>query len=244
MDDLLWLLIGLAGGLLLATALPEMVTASRSTRARRHLIVIAAGVVGAMVVARVVAMTLPLAGSDRLTTAAAALAGALWVSGIVGVALARRRRGEDGAADVTAQTPRPVATDMPAYDATRQAMVDGLTEDATAHDAGRYEEVGRRFAAARGSIPGETARATKLHTALRFWRGWMLARDARWPTLDVPGGIAMSEWPQLARSIASDLALDRELSNPRVRDRFATLPAAPAAPEDQRTNAGAVWSHT
>ena len=244
MDDLLWLLIGLAGGVLLATALPETAAASRSVRARRHLLVIAAGAAGAILVARVVAMTMLPAGSDRLTTAAAALAGALWVSGLVGVTLARRRRGEDSPSDVTAQTPRPVATNMPAYDATRLAMVDGLTEDATAHDAGRYEEVGRRFASARGSIPDDTARTTKLHTALRFWRGWMLARDARWPTLDVPGGIAMSEWPQLARSIASDLALDRELSSPRVRDRFATLPAAPATPEDQRANAGAVWSHT
>lgn len=244
MNDLLWLLIGLGGGVLLAIALPGTATVTRSVMANRRLGVIAGGGIGAVLVARGLVMAMPSTETEGLTTAAAALAGALWVSGIVGITLVRRRHGEDLGIDLnTPATTRPA--DMPAYDATRQAIVDGLTEDATAHDACRYEEVGRRFAAVRGRIPDDTAQTTKLHTALRFWRGWIQARDARWPGLDVPGGIGIAEWPQLARTIASDLALDSEVSSPRVRDRFgSTVQPLQPLPDDQPATTTAVWSHT
>ena len=68
----------------------------------------------------------------------------------------------------------------------------------------------------------------------------MQARDASWPTFEDPSEIRVAEWPQLARTIASDLALDRELSSPRIRGRFAeaglsTLPP----PNDWRASTGA-----
>jgi hypothetical protein len=228
MDDLLWLLIGLGGGVLIAVAVPAPAptSATRSSMARRRLAVIGAGGVGALLAPRGLVMAMPLLVTDRLTTAAAALAGALWVAWTVGITLARYRPGDDRLLAPNVAPLRRAHADMPAYDATRQAMVDGLTEDAIAHDAGRYNEVGRRFAAVRGAIPDDTAQTTKLHVALRFWHSWMLARDRHWPVLDVPGGIDVAEWPLLARTIASDLALDRELSSPRVRDRFgATVPS-------------------
>lgn len=238
MDDVLWLLIGLGGGLLMAAALPRGAMRGRSADLHRQLVVIAAGGIGAVLIARALVVAMPATETDSLTTSTAALAGALWIAALVGITLARRRRGDDTDVAMAAHAIAAAPMHVLAYDAARQAIVDGLTEDASAHDAGRYAEVGRRFSAVRRSIPGDSARTSKLHTALRFWGGWMQARDARWSALDVPGGVGVAEWPALARTIASDLALDRELSSPRVRDRFAQAGSSHApAPNAPRATA-------
>ena len=232
MDDALGLLIGLAGGLLLALALPRAALVSAAMTVQRRIVVTATGGIGGVLAARALVLLDPRTASDSLTTATAALAGALWLAGAVGITLARRRRGDDADADLRAATLQRARMRGPTYDATRQAMVDGLTGDATEHDAGRYAEVGRQFASVRRGMPDEGAETIKLHTALRFWRGWMQARDASWPTYEDPGEIGVAEWPQLARTIASDLALDRELSSPRIRGRFAEARLSPPPPSD------------
>jgi len=168
----------------------------------------------------------PALRGDRLTTAVAALAGALWLSWTTNVFTARRRRGDGvgtlGPSDARASR----RMEMPAYDAARQALVDGLTDDASAHDAGRYAEVGWRFTAIRDAVARQDASvAGRLHVALCFWRGWMQARDRRWQAPSADGGIATADWPRLARRIASDLALDRDVSDPTVRRHFAPATA-------------------
>jgi hypothetical protein len=232
MDDALGLLIGLAGGLLLAVAFPRAAMASAARSVQRQVIVTLTGGIGGVLAARALVLLDPRTASDSLTTAAAALAGALWVAGAVGITLARRRHGDDEDADMLAHAIARAPLRGPTYDATRQAMVDGLTDDATKHDAGRYAEVGRQFASVWRLMPDDCAETTKLYTALRFWRGWMQARDASWPTYEDPGDIGVAEWPQLARTIASDLALDRELSSPRIRGRFAQAGLSPLPPSD------------
>jgi hypothetical protein len=104
------------------------------------------------------------------------------------------------------------------YTAARDALVTHLREDAAAHEAGRVDAVGRRFDAVVRDFPrGSEPELTKLRIALTFWDGWIEARNGGWPgSID----IAKSEWPQLARVIADDLAGDREISDPRVRARF------------------------
>jgi hypothetical protein len=104
------------------------------------------------------------------------------------------------------------------YGEARDALVMHLREDAAAHEAGRVDAVGRRFDAVERALPrGSAPELTKLRIALTFWDGWIDARNGGWPSsID----IARTEWPELARRIASDLAADREITDPRVLVRF------------------------
>jgi hypothetical protein len=221
MDVLLWILIGLAAGLGLGATSSRSGTEQLSEMAGRRIGGMIAGVIGSLAGGYGLLLLRPALRGDGLTTSLAAFAGALWVSWTTHVFATRRRHGEGvGAVDDGSNARASRNMDMPAYDAARQALVDGLTEDASAHDAGRYAEVGWRFASIRDAVARQDASAvSRLHVALSFWRGWMQARDGRWP---VPGaGIAAADWPRLARRIASDLALDRDVSDPMVRTHFA-----------------------
>ena len=103
------------------------------------------------------------------------------------------------------------------YEVSRDALVAELRRDAQAHEAGSYDEIGRRFDAVERHFPHGTApELGRLHIALTFWDGWVDARNHGWPR----GPIAESDWPALARRIATDLAADREISDPTVLARF------------------------
>jgi hypothetical protein len=107
---------------------------------------------------------------------------------------------------------------MLTYGAARVALVEHLRTDATAHEAERYDEVGRRYDAVEREVPrGQAPELTKLYVALTFWDGWIDARNRGWPS---GGSIGKAEWPLLARRIAADLASDREITDPRVCARF------------------------
>lgn len=106
---------------------------------------------------------------------------------------------------------------MMTYAEARDTLVMQLLQDATAHEAGEYDAVGRRFDAVEHRFPTGTApELGKLHIALTFWDGWVHARNHGWP----PGPIAESEWPQLARSVAADLQADRDLTDEKVLRHF------------------------
>lgn len=120
------------------------------------------------------------------------------------------------------------------YAEARDALVSHLREDADAHEARRYDAIARRFDWLEHRFPRGTApELGRLHIALTFWDGWAHARNHGWP----PGPIAESEWPSLARAVASDLAADREIadeavlrnfdlvSNPRLNERVQILAA-------------------
>jgi hypothetical protein len=106
---------------------------------------------------------------------------------------------------------------MVKYAITRDSIVGGLLSDAAAHEAGRFDEIGRRFDGIDAALR-ENGALTRLRTALAFWGGWIDARDRGWQPLD--GTIPKGEWPMLARRIASDLAQDQEISDRRVGARF------------------------
>ena len=110
------------------------------------------------------------------------------------------------------------ATSAVAYATVRAALVQHLLEDATAHEAGRVDAVGRRFDATERSLPrGGAPELTTLRIALTFWDAWIDARNAGWPSSE---GIPQAEWPRLARRIASDLANDRRIMDSLVLTRF------------------------
>ena len=103
------------------------------------------------------------------------------------------------------------------YAASRDELVTQLRHDATAHEAGAYDEVGRRFDAVERHLPhGTSPELGRLHLALTFWDGWVDARNHGWPR----GPIALEQWPALARRVADDLAADREISDATVLARF------------------------
>lgn len=103
------------------------------------------------------------------------------------------------------------------YMEARDSLVLNLRLDADAHEAGQYDAVGRRFDWLEHRFPRGTARElNKLHIALTFWDGWVHSRNHGWP----PGPIALADWPQLARSVAADLAADHEISEAKVLENF------------------------
>jgi len=129
----------------------------------------------------------------------------------------RANAGRDGLARAPA-TPLTSEGPMLSYGTARNSLVGELLKDAAAHEAGHYDEIGRRFDRIEREIPRGAARQiTRLRVALSFWDGWIDARDRRWQD---GGNIDKGEWPMLARRIASDLAQDHEISDARVGARF------------------------
>jgi hypothetical protein len=236
MDMLLGILVGLGAGLAVAALTPEMHLHSPTDSAWRRIRAMAAGLVGAVAAEYGLVLLVPSLRTDGLTTALAALAGGLWLAGIVEVFSSRRRRGEHTMTVAPAPSDARNAIEMPAYDAARQALVAGLIEDARAHEAGRYAEIGRQLPSIRETVSRQDASwNSRLQLALRFWRGWTEARNELWQGTDSGKPITMAEWPRFARVIASDLALDRDTSDPIIVTRFAyttpwpTAEAVPAA---------------
>lgn len=222
MGLLLWILIGLGAGLVIAALAPVDASPSRSASAGRWLRNGIGGLVGAVAAGYALRYFNAHAAADGLTSSVASLAGGLWIAAIVEAFASPRRA--DSRHDVIAvrapDVPDPI--DMPAYDAARQALVAGLLEDAAAHDAGRYGEIGRQLPAIRDSVAREDpSRNDRLRLALQFWNGWTDARNRHWPTGDTTPPIGQSDWPRLARVLASDLAVDRDVTDPVITHRFA-----------------------
>jgi len=94
MDVMLWILVGLAGGLAVAALAPETGPPTRSATARRGVRNMAAGLVGAVAAGYALVLADEALRADRLTAGLGALAGALWFAGIAEVYASRRRRGE------------------------------------------------------------------------------------------------------------------------------------------------------
>lgn len=106
---------------------------------------------------------------------------------------------------------------MMTYSEARDSLVSNLRLDADAHEAGQYDAVGRRFDWLEHRFPRGTApELGRLHVALTFWDGWIHARNHGWP----PGPISREAWPGLARSVADDLAADRDIDDSTVLDNF------------------------
>ena len=221
MDLLLWILVGLTAGLAVGLVTPAMGPPSRSDSARRRVRAMAAGGAGAVAAGYGMYLVEPSLRAESLTITLASLAGALWLAGIVEVYSSRRRSGERRPASTAEVTRSPAPIDMPAYDATRQVLVTGLIEDALAHEAGQYADIGRRLPAIRDTLSREDpAWPLRLQLAVRFWSGWTEARDERWNESGIDKPFAAADWPRFARTIASDLALDRDTIEPTIVTRF------------------------
>jgi hypothetical protein len=100
------------------------------------------------------------------------------------------------------------------YDDARIRLAEWLDRHATAsadqpHDG--YDDL--KAVLPRGSDP----RWTKVFIALHFWDGWIDASNHDWRYYEP---ILKSDWPTLARELASDLRADREVSNPFILNRF------------------------
>jgi hypothetical protein len=228
MDVMLWILLGLAGGLSVATLAPETGLPTRSVAARRRVRGAAAGLVGAVAAGCALVLAGPALRADRLIPGLGALAGALCFAGIAEAYASRRRRGEESVLPVaSAPGSTHSAREMPPYDAAREALVAGLLSDAAAHEAGRYTEIGRGMLAVRGAFAGQDSACTPgLRLALRFWGSWSKACVSG-PSLPSPPSV---DWSRLARAFAADLALD-----PNTRD----LSSSPAASTlHQRSSSG------
>jgi hypothetical protein len=107
---------------------------------------------------------------------------------------------------------------MVTYGSARNSLVGELLKDAAAHEAGRFDAIGRRFDGIERELPrGPAPALAKLRVALAFWDGWIDARDRGWQG---DADILKGEWPMLARRIASDLSADLDITDSRVGARF------------------------
>ena len=196
---LVWIVVGLGAGWTIGA-----LTLGRDSRHSRAL---SAGLIGAFVGPFVLRLFDSGASVDALTASLAALAGALWLSWTACIVTS----------DDVAATSLHRETDM-SYGTARNSLVAELLKDAAAHEAGRFDEVGRRFDGIERDLPRGVAPAlTKLRVALAFWDGWIDARNRGWQG---GGDIPKGEWPMLARRIASDLSADRDIADARVGARF------------------------
>jgi hypothetical protein len=230
MDVMLWILIGLAGGLAVAALAPEMGLPTRATAARRRVRGMACGLVGAVAVGYALVLADPALRLDGLAAGLGALAGALWFAGIAEAYASRRRRGEGSVLPAPASDGRLSAREMPAYDAAREALVAGLLGDAAAYEAGRYSDIGRRMVEVRAAVARQDPASTpRLQLALRFWGGWSEA------CVDGPAPLSppAADWPRLARALAADLALDRDTGGPSSSPAPAT-PHEPLVVQERR----------
>jgi uncharacterized membrane protein YeaQ/YmgE (transglycosylase-associated protein family) len=197
---LLWIVIGLAAGW--ATG---AIMLGRDSRRRREL---SAGLMGAFLGPLVLQLSDTVMRVTVLTGSLAALAGALWLAWIVCVVTS----GDVAGISLDEET------DMATYGSSRDSIVGELLRDAAAHEAGRFDAIGRRFDSIERDLPRGTAPAlARLRVALAFWDGWIDARNRGWQG---GGDIPKAEWPMLARRIASDLAADLAISDARVGARF------------------------
>jgi hypothetical protein len=107
------------------------------------------------------------------------------------------------------------------YHAAREAIAAELVRDATAHDGGRFDEIGRRYDSLEHAFPqAGSTQLLKLRIALTFWDAWIDARNRGWQRTK---GVQPAEWAQLARTIAEDLAADRDISSARVLTHYGSL---------------------
>ena len=107
---------------------------------------------------------------------------------------------------------------MCSYTEAKQFLLDNLTQDAIAHEAGRHRDVGQGFDEFDAGLPrDERPEFNKLFVALNFWDGWIDARNQDWQYYS---GISQSDWPMLARHIVEAIADEREITEPLVLQHF------------------------
>ena len=229
MDVLLWVLVGLAAGASVAALMPSIEPPSLSRSGQRGVRAMVAGLVGAVATGYGLVLFNPMLRTNGLTTTIAALAGALWLAGIVEVFWARRHPGDGADVPPPDSGGTPNAIQMPAYDTARGALIAGLIEDALAHEAGHYENIGRQLSAIRDAVSRrDPTWNSRMQLALRFWTGWAAARDEGWRPRGSETPVAVGDWPRFARTIASDLARDRDTVDAAVVSRFAYTTDSPS----------------
>lgn len=111
------------------------------------------------------------------------------------------------------------------YSEAKQFLIQSLTHDAMAHEAGRRQEVGRDFDEFDANLPrDDNPEFDQMFIALNFWDGWIDARNHNWLYYD---DIEQSDWPKLARAIIQSIANNREIDEPLVLKHFNLQKAQP-----------------
>lgn len=105
-----------------------------------------------------------------------------------------------------------------AYEDLRERFAACLDAAARAQESGDLPAIEADFDQLDSELPrGAGPEFDKLHVALKFWDGWIDARNHDWLYYS---GIVAEDWPRLARTIVKDLQQDREISDERVLEHF------------------------
>lgn len=97
-------------------------------------------------------------------------------------------------------------------------LADGLRRAAKAHDRGEYREIRLGYEEYDSALPRDAApEYRKLHVGLVFWDSWIDASNHEWRYHEP---VKQSDWPRLAREIASTVERDEEIASPLIFERF------------------------
>ena len=106
-------------------------------------------------------------------------------------------------------------------DTPRAIVATALRREAVLHDSERFDRIGDAYDDVEMELlPLETscARDIAIAIAMSFWDSWIDARNHDWHYYQ---GISQSDWPVLARTIASMLDTGAPITEPGVLKRFA-----------------------
>ena len=97
-------------------------------------------------------------------------------------------------------------------------IADALTNDAKAHVAGRFDEIGLQYDdVCAETLPSSRPATRTVAIALAFWDGWIDSRNHDWQYYP---GIEHQDWPPLANEIAAALRSGDEITNPTLLRLF------------------------
>ncbi len=104
-------------------------------------------------------------------------------------------------------------------------MIEGLLNDATAHEAGRYKDIGAQFEAFERLLTEADGNTNnQISLAYDFWDGWVDTRNHDWRYYEP---ITEADWPRLARHIVQALQEDRPVTELMLLNYFQRMPRPP-----------------
>jgi hypothetical protein len=104
------------------------------------------------------------------------------------------------------------------YGEAKQFAIDNLLRMAEAQEKGDLDALDVNYDVFDNNLPRNAGSDfARLRITLEFWDGWIDSKNHDWRFYEP---IKSSDWPRLARAIAEDLRLDREISNQIVLERF------------------------
>ena len=112
------------------------------------------------------------------------------------------------------------------YEKAKTVLIEALTNDASLHEVGSFDELGSNFDEIDAGLPRDGgANFANLFFALEFWAGWLDSSNHGWLFYEP---IQVKDWPIYARTVVADLEADRDTTEPALLKHFSPRPPRPS----------------